>query len=201
MLIQLVDRNEEMCDEWNKAFEGCDDVIVHQGDFFELPTDCVVSPANSFGFMDGGLDAAITQRLGRGVQNRIQEKLRSDEYPMGELLVGQAMLVITDNEDIPFCISAPTMRVPMILKGTPNVSLAAKAIFSNLKTNSNIIDTVTISGLGTGVGQVPFANCARQMKQAYDDVWLGKYTQPSSWHMAQAEHQLLYQNSSRDIQH
>ena len=208
MKIQLVDRNKEMCDQWSNYFKGCDDIVVHQGDFFDLPTDCVVSPANSFGFMDGGLDAAITQKLGRGVQNRIQANLRNGRFPMGELLVGQAMLVKSDIEEIPWCISAPTMRVPMILKNTPNVYLAAKAVFAMLKdpilTNPNgyaRIQTVTMSGLGTGVGQVPFGNCARQMKQAYDEVWLGKYKQPATWYEAQIGHQQLYSTSFRDLQH
>lgn len=202
MKIQLVDRNKEMCDQWRNYFEGCDDVIVHQGDFFELPTDCVVSPANSFGFMDGGLDAAITKKLGRGVQNRIQRSLMDGNYPMHELLVGQAMLVASDIAEIPWCISAPTMRVPMILKDTPNVYLAAKAIFILLKQKQHIEDlqTVTISGLGTGVGQVPFAICAKQMKLAYDEIWLGNYRQEPTWYGAQITHQALYTKSFRDLQ-
>lgn len=206
MTIQLIDRNEEMCNQWKSYFEGIDDVIVHQGDFFSLPTDCVVSPANSFGFMDGGLDAAITAKLGRGVQNRIQDRLKQSR--MGELLVGQAMLVESDNKEIPYCISAPTMRVPMILKNTPNVYLAAKAIFALIKDiedamylgNCEDIDTITISGLGTGVGQVPYDICAKQMKIAYDEVYLEKYVPQPTWHGAQMTHQALYTKSFRDLQ-
>jgi O-acetyl-ADP-ribose deacetylase (regulator of RNase III) len=137
MKIQLVDRNKEMCDQWKIYFKGCPDVVIYEGDFFDLPTDCVVSPANSFGFMDGGLDAAITRKLGRGVQNRIQQNLANGWYPLGELLVGQAMLVTSDIEEIPYCLSAPTMRVPMILTGTPNVYLAAKAVFIRCYQNCN----------------------------------------------------------------
>jgi len=205
MKIQLVDRNKEMCDQWRIYFKGCSDVVIHEGDFFDLPTDCVVSPANSFGFMDGGLDAAITHKLGRGVQNRIQTNLRNGMYPMGELLVGQAMLVPSDIAEIPWCISAPTMRVPMILRGTPNVYLAAKAIFVMLKDpivkgGYANIETVTISGLGTGVGQVPYDVCAKQMRQAYDDVWLGNYKQLPTWYQTQKSHQELYTDTFRDLQ-
>lgn len=199
MKIQLVDRNTEMCDEWRLQFKDCEDVIVYCGDFFYLPTDCVVSPANSFGFMDGGLDVVISRKIGWQVQNKLQKVIKTKH--LGELLVGQAELIETDFEEIPFCISAPTMRVPMILKDTVNVYLASKAIFQLLK-KENRITSVTISGLGTGVGKVPYDVCAKQMKQAYNDVWLNKYTFPTTWDDAQIRHQKLYSISNfRDLQY
>jgi len=178
MKIQLIDRNEEMCKEWKTHFKDCDDVEVHNGDFFSLRTDCVVSPANSFGFMDGGLDLHISEVLGWQVQQKLQ--IQINEKYNGELLVGQAELVETNNNKVPYCISAPTMRVPKILIGNVNVYLASKAIFRVLFMNQDKIKSVTISGLGTGVGSVPFSVCANQMKEAYDDVWLGKEIFPES---------------------
>ena len=204
MLIQLVDRNQAMINAWNDKFQDDKDVITYCGDFFDLNTDCVISPANSFGFMDGGLDGAITNRLGRQTQNNVQEFIH--KTPMKELLVGQAILVETGNADIPYCISAPTMRVPMILDGTPNVYLAAKAIFNLLLDIKNVdlpIKTVTISGLGTGVGRVPYEMCANQMKMAYDEAWLGHYGAPNTWFEAHQRHKMLYHtdiNNTRDLQ-
>jgi O-acetyl-ADP-ribose deacetylase (regulator of RNase III) len=200
MKIQLVDRNAEMCKQWATHFEGTTDVTIHQGDFFGVPTDCVVSPANSYGFMDGGLDWWITKKLGGRVQAMIQ-KMIAEKYD-GELLVGQAVLVETGNTDIPFCISAPTMRVPLILNDSPNVYLAARATFLKLKKSAEHlnINSITISGMGTGVGKVPFDVCAKQMRKAYDDFWLGQYTYPISWHEAQTRHQLLYTDQTRDLQ-
>lgn len=195
MKIQLIDRNEKMCDQWNLQFKDCKDVVVHCGDFFSLETDCVVSPANSFGYMDGGLDLVILEKLGRQVQEKLQKQIQENYF--GELLVGQAELVKTDNLKIPYCISAPTMRVPEILKDSVNVYLAAKAIFYLLKNvnakeqfyyEKNAIDTITISGLGTGVGGTSYKICARQMKQAYDDIWLNKYIFPNScWNAVQKQ--------------
>lgn len=204
MLIQLVDRNPEMIAEWSKKFEGCDDVVIYLGDFFSPETDCIVSPANSFGFMDGGLDGVITRRLGRQTQINVQDHI--SKTPMNELLVGEAILVETGNAEIPYCISAPTMRVPMILDGTPNVYLASKAIFNLLLDIKNVglpISKITMSGLGTGVGRVPFDICANQMKMAYDEVWLGHYGMPKTWFEAQQRHQMLYHtdiNNIRDLQ-
>ncbi len=191
MKIQLIDRNEGMCEQWSLQFKDCDDVVVHCGDFFSLKTDCVVSPANSFGYMDGGLDLVISQKLGWQVQTKLQKQIQQKHF--GELLVGQAELIETENEDVPFCISAPTMRVPLILTNTTNVYLATKAVFVLLK-NETRINSVTFSGLGTGVGKVPYSICAKQMKQAYDDFWLEKYVFPTSWREAQKKHHMLYVN-------
>ena len=185
MIIQLADRNKAMCDQWRIQFEGCSDVVIHEGDFFDLPTDCVVSPANSFGFMDGGLDYVISMKLGWQVQEKLQNQINKKYF--GELLVGQAELVETDYTPIPFCISAPTMRVPLILTESVNVYLASKAIFSLLLQEPRI-KTVTISGLGTGVGRVPYDVCAKQMYNAYNDVWLGNYSFPINWLHAQNQH-------------
>lgn len=196
-VFQFVDRNKEMCEQWSLQFKDCKDVVVHHGDFFALPTDCVVSPANSFGFMDGSLDLAISKKLGWQVQAKLQRQIQ--EKYSGELLVGQAELVETEYKEIPFCISAPTMRVPMILKDTVNVYLASKAVFCLLKKEDRI-KKVTISGFGTGVGKVPFDVCAKQMKQAYLDFWRNEYVYPKTWHEAQAKHQRLYSNFYRDLQ-
>jgi len=210
MLIQLVDRNQGMCDAWTTEFMDCEDVIIYCDDFFAPKTDCIVSPANSFGFMDGGLDGVITRRLGRQTETNVKTAIAN--RPMNELLVGEALVVETGNKEIPYCISAPTMRVPMILKGTPNAYLAAKATFNLLKDlkesedwiNGIKIEKITISGLGTGVGQVPYEVCANQMKMAYDEVWLGKFGAPKTWFDAQQRHQMLYHtdvNNTRDLQH
>jgi O-acetyl-ADP-ribose deacetylase (regulator of RNase III) len=199
MIIQLIDNNKPICDAWESQFKGCKDVTIFQGDVFEKSCDCIISPANSFGFMDGGLDYLITEVVGFDVQNILQKRIK--EAHNGELLVGQAVLVETGFSAIPFLISAPTMRAPMLLpKDSVNVYLASRAIFLLLKQNQDRIITVTISGLGTGVGKVPYDICAKQMKQAYDDVWLEKFVFPDTWSEAQKNHQLLYSKTYRDLQ-
>ncbi len=77
--------------------------------------------------------------------------------------------------------------------------LATKAIFKIFK-NSNI-NSLTISGLGTGVGKVTPEICAQQMKKAYDDIWLNKINHPITWYEAQINHQKLYTKEIFDIQH
>ena len=76
--------------------------------------------------MDGSLDLLISEYFGWHVQERLQELIR-DKYH-GYLLVGAAEIVPTDYAKTPYVISAPTMRVPMILDESVNVYLATRSI-------------------------------------------------------------------------
>ncbi len=52
---------------------------------------------------------------------------------------------------------------------------------------SNAVKTIAITGLGTGVGKMPYDTCAKQMRAAYDEVILGKNVFPKSWDEAQRQ--------------
>ena len=83
------------------------------------------------------------------------------------------------------------MRVPMTLMHvntmSQNIYLAAKAIFVALKKNPHI-QSVAIPGLGTGVGGVSAIECARKMRMAYDDFYIGQYKFPNTLAMASMKH-------------
>ena len=55
-------------------------------------------------------------------------------------------------------------------------------------------------GLATGVGKVPFAIAAGQVRAAYDDVILRRYRMPDSWADASERHQLLYTTKPKRLQ-
>lgn len=182
MDIQLIDTSKEMCNEWAKLFIEHKGVSIHNCSLFDVETDCVVSPANSFGFMDGNLDCVISEYVGWDVQEKLQKYIKENHN--GELLVGDCEVLETSHEMVKYVISAPTMRVPSIIKNTVNVYLASKAIFRALKKLKRV-DTVTISGLGTGCGEVSFDICARQMHEAYKHTILGDSVDISDWRKAQ----------------
>lgn len=158
---------------WELAFEGLEEVAVRQGDLTEFSGGAIVSPANSFGFMDGGIDYAISERLGWDLQGKLQAQIK--DLPMGELLVGQALVLETGDELIPWLISAPTMRVPMNfnISTSINAYLATKAALNAAKSHPEI-EFVAIPGMCTGVGRMPFSTAAHQMMMAYREVVLGE---------------------------
>jgi hypothetical protein len=85
-------------------------VTVHRDSILDVATDAVVSPANSYGFMDGGVDALYMNHFGHEIQSRVRRQIY--DHHAGELLVGVADIVETGHRTIPFLIAAPTMRVP-----------------------------------------------------------------------------------------
>jgi O-acetyl-ADP-ribose deacetylase (regulator of RNase III) len=206
MKLLFCDLNEQMIKAWNKNFSEDTNITIYHGSIFEKDSDAIVSPANSFGFMDGGLDLQISKFFGWHVQERLQEIIKKKHH--GELLVGYAEIIETDHKNIPYIISAPTMRVPMILKESVNVYLATKAvlvllkygIFSNGSLIREKVNKIAIPGMGTGVGRLPYEICALQMKKAVDDIYYEKYTFPKTWYEAQKNHQLLYRKSTSDLQ-
>ncbi|UII20245.1 macro domain-containing protein [Fulvivirga ligni] len=133
-----------------------------------MESDAIVSPGNSFGFMDGGLDFLISKNYGWQIQSELRERI--SKRPINELLVGQAETIwIEDFKKYVIC--APTMRVPTSnnIGDTVNAYLAIKAILQELKTHHDI-NRVTVPGLCTGTGKMPPLISAKQMYMAYQEI-------------------------------
>ncbi|MEM8641966.1 MAG: hypothetical protein AAGG51_24585 [Cyanobacteria bacterium P01_G01_bin.54] len=73
MKITLTARDPELYNAWQQLCGDLPNVMLHWGSILELCCDAVVSPANSFGFMDGGLDLLYSQNFGWYVQTRLQQ--------------------------------------------------------------------------------------------------------------------------------
>jgi O-acetyl-ADP-ribose deacetylase (regulator of RNase III) len=193
---------DSLAEAWTRFCGDLDFVSVQAGNILEVECDAVVSPANSYGFMDGGIDALYMAYFGDEIQMRVRRQIY--DHHAGELLVGAADIVETGDARIPFLIAAPTMRVPMILRDSVHAYLAARAVFLLVlhgrfvsgshagQAISSKVETVALPGLGTGTGRIGFNTCARQVRAAIDDVVLGQYTMPKSWAEASERHQLLY---------
>ncbi|GAB2191961.1 macro domain-containing protein [Sessilibacter sp. MAH2] len=170
--IYLIDANEDLISAWQESFSEWESIEVFHGDFFSIPADAMVSPANSFGYMDGGLDLAIRYELGDIVEERAQGAILNNHH--GELPVGVAEIIETDNKKWPFLICAPTMRIPTNISETLSAYLAFRAILLEIvkfnKLNGPRINSIVCPGLGTGIGRMPPKRCAEQMRMAYFHV-------------------------------
>ena len=190
MLFRLRDINESVVAAWRTQFAGAADVEVSLGDAFEVEADAIVSPANSFGFMDGGIDLVYSRHFGWDLQDRLRELL-AEEHD-GELPVGQAVVVPTYHADILFLVSAPTMRVPMDVSETLNAYLAFRASIRAVQRHNaestEKIETLLCPGLGTAVGRMPAQRCAMQMHAAYAVSHLGQTYRPIALGQAQDDH-------------
>src|SRR5262245_10518455 len=95
MRIILAAVEQPLADAWQRFCGDLDCVSIHRGSILDLNVDAVVSPANSFGFMDGGIDMLYSQHFGWKVQERLQALIKKGHH--GELLVGTAEIVDTDS--------------------------------------------------------------------------------------------------------
>jgi len=173
--VTLVDQASGMAAAWAEAFHDCEGVAVLEGDLLTLSCDAVVSPANSFADMSGGIDKAIDDHYAGEAQTRVRQVIARDFY--GELPVGSAVVTHDPNRRLPFLISAPTMRVPGEIRGSINAYLAMRAaLVAVLRHNESSpeagpqIRSLAVPGLGTGIGGLLYEEAAEQMRTAYDNV-------------------------------
>ena len=169
---------DPLAEAWEVAADGRREVYTHRGSTLDVPAEAVVSPANSYGWMRGGIDAVYA-----GAFPAIEQHVRSAvlAYHGGELPVGQAVIVPTDVVAPAWLISAPTMREPgeHLPQDTVHPYLAARAVFRMWRDGRleddrpvrSVVSTIAMPGLGTGIGGVPPSVCARQVMAAWDEVF------------------------------
>ena len=167
----LVAPNYNLFKAFQDRFAYLPNVEIVNCSFEQLNTyDCLVSPANSFGMMDGGMDAAITKFFGISLMERVQDKIL-DDY-LGEQSVGTSFIIETGHPQHPFLAHTPTMRVPMQIVGTdiPYIAMWAMllAVEQHNRHHPRKIATIACPGLGTGIGRILPDEAARQMALAYD---------------------------------
>jgi len=152
-------------------------VRVHRGSVLDIRAQAVVSPANSYGWMRGGIDAVYAKAFPE-VEQHVRSAILA--YHGGELPIGEAVMVPTGEVEPAWLISAPTLREPgQRLPGeTVHPYLAARAVFLKWTEGSvdqgpirQLVDTIAMPGLGTGVGGVAPATCAKQVAAAWVEVF------------------------------
>ena len=149
----------------------------------DIPAKGLVSPANSFGVMSGGIDLYYRNYFGKEMETELKNKIFNDFY--GELLVGQATSVKIQHPNYTYntLISAPTMRVPSVISHTINTYLATKAA---LRVALELdLTSITFPGMGTGTGLVSPDSCAKQMSVAIDEVLVNPFKEPIDVYEAQ----------------
>ena len=170
--IILCDPYLPLVESWRAYFPGLPNVSITCDSIFTLEADALVSPSNSFGRMDGGLDAQIIEFLGEEIEIEVQQMIR-DRHD-GELVVGQAEIVISQATQFPFLVVAPTLRVPQNISRTVNSYLAFRAALRCIsdfnELHGNPIQSLLVPGLGTENGFMPPLRAARQMRAAYEVV-------------------------------
>jgi O-acetyl-ADP-ribose deacetylase (regulator of RNase III) len=180
LTLVLVAVDAPMAKAWRGLAAERSGLVVHEGSITDVDADAVVSPANSLGLMGGGIDG-VYARWFPGISDRVRAASGADRG--GELPVGEAVIVPTGQDRPAWLISAPTMRRPG--ERLPSDGAAARAAAGAVlrlwrdgqlpdgRPVRDVVRTIALPGLGTGVGGLSPAVCADQVGAALDEV-LGK---------------------------
>ncbi|MFK3978899.1 macro domain-containing protein [Micromonospora sp. NPDC050397] len=168
--VVLRDVNAGVVQSWRAAFADTPEVEIHKGSIIGQQADAWVTPTNSRGRMDGGVDAVIKRHLGAGIQLRVQRAIR-DQFE-GALPVGSAVCVSSGATNPRFLISTPTMEESVQdVSETLNVALACAAAFQAVHVQNarepGSIRSVALVGMGAATGRVPARVCANLMWTGY----------------------------------
>lgn len=167
--IYLLDRNPEMYSAWSKYFFDIPNVDIVCADFIgfmrQYKVDCVVSPANGYGLMDGGYDEAITAWFGSELQQRVQRFIMDELY--GEQPLCSSIILDTNVDGVKL-IHTPTMRFPGIIKDDSVIYHCTRSCLITALKNS--VNTIVVPAFGGLTGCVQRDTVARMMRRAYDQL-------------------------------
>lgn len=80
MKIILTAVEQELAEAWERFCGDLEGVSVHHCSILDVRCDAVVSPANSFGFMDGGIDLIYSYHFGWHVQEQLQKLIQTKHH-------------------------------------------------------------------------------------------------------------------------
>ncbi|MET9886097.1 ADP-ribosyltransferase domain-containing protein [Streptomyces sp. NPDC006430] len=168
--VVLTDVNERVVEAWRAAFADTPGIEIRRGSILDEDVDAWVTPTNSRGRMDGGVDAVIKRHLGSGIQLRVQRAIR-DRFA-GALPVGSAVCVPSGATVPRYLISTPTMvQFSQNVSATLNVAMACAAAFQAVhrqnRQTPGSIRSVALVGMGAQTGRVPARLCANLMWTGY----------------------------------
>jgi O-acetyl-ADP-ribose deacetylase (regulator of RNase III) len=201
--ITFVSLNSEIINEVNNIFPSNNPkykniIAMCQNISTCVSHDCIVSPTNSFGQMDRGIDRTLSNLLMQNydfdyIGHRVREVIQS-RYS-GEQPVGTCILLQTGSTKYPYLAHAPTMTIPTNVVGTLNAYYAFKSILESIVQlnrdnkyyslhtlgDKNDIKSILTTTFCTGCGEMSVRNSLIQMKKAFDVVYEGV---PPTWDAA-----------------
>jgi len=126
-------------------------IEIEKADITEEEVDAIVNPANSYGYMGGGVAGAIKQKGGNEIE------LAAIEH--APIPIGHAIITTSGNLRCKHIIHSPTMEQPAALTTIDNIK---EATLAALKVADEAeLKVIAIPGMGTGVGQVPKDKAAK----------------------------------------
>ncbi|MBD3388703.1 MAG: macro domain-containing protein [Candidatus Altiarchaeales archaeon] len=135
------------------------EIVVEKGDITLKEAGAIVNPANSGGWMGGGVAYAIKKAGGDIIE---AEAVASAPIP-----VGSAVETSAGKLPCKHVIHAPTMELPGEIIGPENVNSATDAALR--KASELGVESVAFPGMGCGVGGLSKSVASRAMVESILD--------------------------------
>ncbi len=130
-------------------------IEILKGSLLEVDADAIVNPANSQGYMGGGVAGAI-KRFGG-------EEIERQAIAQAPIPVGSAIHTSAGKLKFKYVIHAPTMEEPAM---PTNEEKVRRAVRASLELADRLgIKVLAMPGMGTGVGRLPKETAAKVMME------------------------------------
>ena len=170
-MICLLAMKPELADAFAQAFSGADRVEIARTDFVSFMdahprVSGIVSTANSFGLMTGGLDKAMRDYFGKSLQDAARLRIQTEWF--GEQPMGTCMAVDIPGRPGTMLLHTPVMRTPARIQDPTLVYTCMRAVLiTALRLN---LDSLLIPAFGGGTGRIPDHVIAHYMRRAWDQI-------------------------------
>jgi O-acetyl-ADP-ribose deacetylase (regulator of RNase III) len=134
-------------------------IRVVKGDLTKIEADAIVNPANSFGYMGGGVALAIKRAGGDEIEKEAVRK--------APIEIGKAVATTAGKLKAKFVIHSPTMVNPAGETDGEKVKLATIAALACAEEKG--VKSIAFPGMGTGVGGLSYETAAEKMIEAVRD--------------------------------
>lgn len=169
--LYLLAVKDEQAEAFHMAFADIADAEIVREDFCNFmeahpAVDGIVSPANSFGMMTGGLDRALRDFFGMDLQDAVRETILTEHF--GEQTVGTSIALDIPGFPGKKLFHTPTMRTPSVILDYQTVYLCMRsALMEAIKAE---VEHLVVPAFGGSTGRVPADIIAQNMRTAYDQI-------------------------------
>lgn len=113
MKLSLADNNLNLVIEWSKTFSKLPEVKILCANILDAAECYMVSAADSFGNIDGGIDLVYSDYFGWDLEKKVKNEI--DQLTNSKLPVGSRIIIGANYSKILFLIVSPTLRMPEAL--------------------------------------------------------------------------------------
>ncbi len=168
--------NSEFIDCYEKYLKQFNNTEFYFGNFLDLENkfDCIISPGNSFGLFDGGIDGVINKFFSEIDEFIVHIQKQLIEMCGGYQQPGTCKLFTTGIKKCPYIAHTPTMGIPLAISDFSIIyhgmwSVLIEIHNHNKNNPTKKIKSILCPALGAGAGKVKPEIVYQLIKLALED--------------------------------